>query len=46
MLDPIYHMKSKLLKKRLFAQKSQDFAIFYKTLKWTQLRNVITSVNH
>ena len=45
MLDSIYHMTLKLLN-RFFGVKTQDFAIFCATLKWTSLRNVTISVNH
>ena len=46
MLDSIYHMALKLLKNSLFGVRTEDFAIFYATLKWTSLRNVTKSVNH
>ena len=35
MLDSIYHMTLKLLNNHILGVKTQDFAIFYATLKWT-----------
>ena len=34
-LDSVYHMTFKLLKNQIFGVKTQDFAIFYATYKWT-----------
>ena len=45
MLDSIYHMTLKLLRYHIFGVKTQDFAIFYTTLKWVSLHNVTKSVN-
>ena len=41
MLDSFFHMTLKFL----FGVKTQHLAIFYATLKWTSLSNVIKSVN-
>ena len=46
MLDSIYHMILKLFKNHFFGMKTQDFAIFCTTLKWTSSRNFTKSVNH
>ena len=46
MLDSIYHMTLKLPKNSIFGVKTEDFAIFYATLKWMSLRYVTKSVYH
>ena len=46
MLDSIYHMTLTLLKKRIYGVKTQYFAIFYSTFRWTSLPKVTKFVNH
>ena len=46
MLDSTYHMTLKLVKSSIFCEKTQDFAIFYATFKWTSLRNITKSESH
>ena len=46
MLDSIYHMTLKLLKNRIFCERTANFVNVNTTLKWTLLQNVNKSVNH